>query len=294
MSIKNRIWLHTTNGVILDTEKADFQIPTIKEVYKWINNTEGDIHIFENQKVLDHDKFEGFKIAYVRESPTIYDYTSQFGTPHIHKWVIENKKYFNHFFSCFNYLKEHVGTDKFTYVPVGGSRIKLTEYGLYEKERNISIVASFKDWTYGHRLRHKVIESTDRTQLEVYGSGYNEIIDQYDDKFGKIIAIAPYRYSFAIMNSDQDDYFTDIIIDCLAVGTIPIFWGTGNISKYFNIDGIVQFKDISEVNQIIKNCTEDYYISKLPAIKENIEIAKKYSSTYDWMYNNINFDNIVS
>lgn len=293
MNIKNRIWLHTTNGVILDIDKADFQIPEIQEVYNWINNEEGDIHIFENQQVLEHSQYEGYKIAYVRESPTIYDYTSKFGTPHIHNWVVENKEHFDHFFSCFKYLKTHVGESNFTFIPVGGSRVKLSEYGLYEKERNISIVASFKDWTYGHRLRHQVIKATSRSEVEVYGSGYNDLIDNYDNKFGKIIGIAPYRYSFAIMNSDQDDYFTDIIIDCLAVGTVPIFWGTKNIGNYFNTDGIIQFQDISEINDIVNKCSEEEYVKRLPAIEENIELAKNYASTYDWMYKNLDFEKII-
>ena len=235
MNVNSRIWLHTRNGVITDIENADFEIPQIKEVYSWLNNKEGDIHIFENEEIMNHENFKGIKIAYLRESPAIYDYTSQHGTPHIHKWAIERQKEFDYFFSCFNYLEEIVGKKRFRYVPVGGSRIKLENYGLYEKQRNISIVASFKKWTTGHRLRHEVIEEIGVEKVDVYGNGYNNLIDEYDSKFGKIIAIAPYRYSFAIINTDENDYFTDIIIDCFAVGTIPIFWGTPNIKNYFNM-----------------------------------------------------------
>ena len=45
-----------------------------------------------------------------------------------------------------------------------------------------------------------------------------------------------------------------------------------------------------ELNHIIKYETlnEEFYINKLDAIKENIEIAKEYISTYDFMYNNMN------
>jgi len=294
MNILNRIWLHTSNGVIINIEEADFEIPQIKNVYSWLDNTKGDVHIFENQKVLEHHKYEGFKIAYLRESPAIYEYTSNFGTPDIHKWTVQNKEYFDHFFSCFLYLKDIVGQDKFSYVPVGGSRIKLIDYGLYEKQRNISIVASFKKWTVGHNLRHEVIERIGLQKLDVYGSGYNNLIDEYDPKFGKIIAIAPYRYSFAIINTNEDDYFTDILIDCLAVGTVPIFWGTKNISKYFNPDGMIIFNKLEEVDAIVDSCCEADYINKLPAIKENIELAKEYVSTYDWMYENIDFSKVVN
>ena len=291
--IKKRIWFHTTNNVFKFPKDADFEIPQIPEVYEWLNNTQGDIHIFENQSVLEHKNYKGFKIAYLRESPEVYDYTSQFGTPHITNWVLERHNEFDHIFSCFNYIRDIVGEDKFTFIPVGGSRILLKDYGLYEKERNISIVASFKDWTEGHCLRHQVIQKY-QSQIEVYGSGYNEIIDKYDSNFGKIIAIAPYRYSLAIINSNKDDYFTDIIIDCLAVGTIPIFWGTKNITKYFNSEGIIQFNNIDDLEDILPKCNKKHYDSKIDAIKENIELAKLYSSTYDWIYKNVDFKKIIN
>ena len=293
MSVNNRIWLHTRNGVITDIEKADFEIPQIKEVYSWLNNKKGDIHIFENEEVMDHKNYEGIKIAYLRESPAIYDYTSQHGTPHIHKWAIEREKEFDYFFSCFDYIKDIVGEERYRYVPVGGSRIQLKNYGLYEKERNISIVASFKKWTVGHRLRHEVIQKVGMDKLDVYGNGYNNLIDEYDKKFGKIIAIAPYRYSFAIINTDENDYFTDIIIDCFDVGTVPIFWGTPNIKNYFNMDGVIVMNSLNDVNNIIENCNEEDYNNRMPAIKENMELAKNYISTYDWMYNNINFEELI-
>ena len=294
MNLLNRIWLHTTNGVILDIESADFEIPQISEVYSWLNNNKGDVHIFENQKILEHENYEGYKIAYLRESPAIYEYTSQFGTPDVHKWTVENKDSFDHFFSCFTYLKSIVGESNFTFVPVGGSRIKLENYSLFEKQRNISIVASFKKWTTGHILRHEVIEHLGQDKLDVYGSGYNNLIDEYDPKFGKIIAIAPYRYSFAIINTREDDYFTDILIDCFAVGTVPIFWGTKNIGNYFNTDGMIIFNNLSEIDSIVSKCSVEDYNFRLPAIKENMKLAKEYVSTYDWMYKNIDFKKVLN
>ena len=39
------------------------EIPQIKEVYSWLNNKEGDIHIFENEEIMNHENFKGIKIA---------------------------------------------------------------------------------------------------------------------------------------------------------------------------------------------------------------------------------------
>ena len=95
------------------------------------------------------------------------------------------------------------------------------------------------------------------------------------------------------INTDENDYFTDIIIDCFAVGTIPIFWGTPNIKNYFNMDGVIVMDSLKDVNDIVKNCNEEDYKKRLPAIKENMELAKNYISTYDWIYNNINFKELI-
>ena len=41
-------------------------------------------------------------------------------------------------------------------------------------------------------------------------------------------------------------YFNEKIIDCFFSGTIPIYWGTKNISKYFDENGIIFFPNIDE------------------------------------------------
>ena len=53
------------------------------------------------------------------------------------------------------------------------------------------------------------------------------------------------------------DYFTDIIIDCFAVGTVPIFWGTPNIKNYFNMNGVIVMDSLNDVEDIVKNCNEN-------------------------------------
>ncbi len=42
-----------------------------------------------------------------------------------------------------------------------------------------------------------------------------------------------------------------------------------------------------------KEYNEEDYNNRMPAIKENMELAKNYISTYDWMYNNINFEELI-
>ena len=91
----------------------------------------------------------------------------------------------------------------------------------------------------------------------------------------KALALAEYRYSITVENSKSENYFTEKLIDCFRMGTVPIYWGSESIKDYFNMDGIIYFEEISELDAIFAGLTEEKYVSMLPAIKENYELAKK-------------------
>lgn len=259
------------------------------ETWKWVKQYEdGDVHIIEETNLPSHTNYNGkIKIASILESPAVYNFCKQ-NNPSIFDpfdWIKTNHSHFTFIMSPFKFLKEIVGDNKYLYVPVGGSRIELNNFGMYEKERLISIVASHKQWTNGHKMRHQIIQQH-RNIIDVYGNGYNTIIDEFNGKMGKIISLAPYYFTLSIMNSKFDDYFTEVITDALAVGTIPIWWGTNNIGKYFNPNGIISFNTIEELDKIFPTLTKELYDSKKDAIIENIELSKKYITHFDWIYNN--------
>jgi hypothetical protein len=265
-------------------------IPPTDVSWNWVKNTpNGDVHIFEDTLLINHLQYNGkIKIAFLLECPDIFNYCSTCD-PSIfnpHEWIKQNHQYFNYIMSPYNYIENLVGS-RYIWTPPCGSRILLEDFGIYEKERLISIVASNKTWTTGHKLRHEIIKRYPG-KIDTYGSGYNNIIDNYNGtRMGKIIAVAPYYYSFAIMNSIHDDFFTEVLTDVLATGTIPIWWGTKNISKYFNMDGIISFNTVEELDLIIPTLTPELYASKTNAILENIEKAKLYSSRFEWIYKNL-------
>lgn len=283
--INMKIVTYHTSEII---DNYQTQLPPAEKVWDWIKNpVDGDIHIFEDLLLPEHINYDGkIKIACIIEAPAIYDYClsnnrNQF---HPYNWIKENHQHFLYVMSPYKSTKNLVG-DKYLWTPPGGSRIKPEDFGMYEKERLLSIVASHKTWTIGHRMRHEIIKRYPG-KMDVYGSGYNNIIDSYPNKLGKIIACGPYAFSFAVMNSKEDDYFTEILTDVLATGTIPLWWGTDNIGKYFNKNGIISFNSMEELDKIIPTLTLDLYKSKIDAIVENIELAKLYNTRFDWIYAN--------
>ena len=91
---------------------------------------------------------------------------------------------------------------------------------------------------------------------------------------------------FVIMNSQKDSWYTEALIDSFACGCIPIFFGCKDIGNHFNIDGIIQFDSLPQLAKIIPTLTPELYNSKLEAVKENMEIARKYKTDYDYLHVN--------
>lgn len=279
------------NTIILHTETrwswkpdAEFQPPK-KEAFEWFKTPDqpGEVHIFEDLFLERHANYNcKVKVACILECPEIYKYYSAMNPSNFNpfNWIKDNHQHFDYVMSPYYSLKELVG-DRFLWVPALSSRIKNSEFGMYEKSRNMSMVASVKNWTYGHKLRHVVVDRF-KDCFDVYGSGYNNIINTH----GKLISVAPYRFSFCILNAVEEDYFTEALTDILAVGTIPIIFGTKNIAKYWDPNGLVFFESLEELEALMPTLTQDYYESRIDAVMKNIEITKEFVTVPDFIYNN--------
>ena len=121
--------------------------------------------------------------------------------------------------------------------------------------------------------------------MDVYGNGYNNYLDNLGFG-GKIQALAPYMFTIAVSNTQEDDYFSEIITDACLVGTIPIFWGTKNIGNYMNGNGILQFNTLDELENIIKSLSKEMYLARMESIKDNMNKAKEFKRGLDWVYLN--------
>jgi hypothetical protein len=168
-------------------------------------------------------------------------------------------------------------TDKVLFCPTGGCWIKLEDQSIYEKNKLVSIIASGKDWTSGHKVRLEVV-SKFYDKMDVYGSR-NPI--SY-----KLTGLKDYAFSLVVENTKKDYYFSEKLIDCFMTGTIPIYWGCPSIDKFFNINGMILFNTIDELPKILDEISFDKYIEMKDAIEENFEKAKTYILSEDFIYEN--------
>lgn len=152
---------------------------------------------------------------------------------------------------------------------------------IYPKSKLISMVASKKNDTEGHQLRHHVAAQF-RSMIDTYGYIAAPLINKAD-------GLRDYMFSMAILNSKIDDYFTEYLNDCFVTATVPIYWGTSNIGNYYDREGIIQFNDIDELKGIIPRLNQQLYQSMMPHIINNFKIAADYMVSEDWIFSHYPF-----
>lgn len=124
-----------------------------------------------------------------------------------------------------------------------------------KKTKLLSIVVSNKKFTHGHRQRLEFCLKLKRRlgdQVDFFGRGFNE----FDDKWE---AIAPYKYSIAIENSNENHWVTEKIGDCFTSHTFPFYIGAPNIEDYYDPRSfvLIDFNDFEGSIEKILNIISD-------------------------------------
>jgi hypothetical protein len=207
------------------------------------------------------DEISGIKYAWLLESKEVIPTIDQ---------DIENRyeEYFKTFKYIFTHNKKLLNLDpRFKWCPANGYWIK--EPKIYPKSKMISFITSNKNFTYGHKKRLEWVNLIG-DQVDVFGRGFNEIETKEQ-------GLCDYMFSVVIENGFYESYFTEKILDCFATGTIPVYMGSPDISKFFNIDGIISLSDSFDVS-------EEIYYSKMDAIKDNLNRIKDIEVLEDFIY----------
>lgn len=160
----------------------------------------------------------------------------------------------------------------------GGTWIWRKDWRIYPKSKLLSIVASAKTWTEGHRLRQQIIDVFGQKIDLIVGYGRNPI--EY-----KLDALKDYAFTIAIENSRVDQYWTDKLIDPLLTGTIPIYYGSPNIGDPFDDQGILSFTNLEECGAILDQITLELYQARLMSVDRNFIFAHNYAIVEDFLYN---------
>lgn len=140
------------------------------------------------------------------------------------------------------------------------------------KTKTISLIASNKTFTTGHKKRYvflKKIQEVFGTEIDIFGIGFNPINDKWD-------AIAPYKYHIVLENSSYPDYFTEKLSDAFLGLSYPIYYGCPNIYDYFPKNTVSQIdigrpdEAIETIKNIIRSNQYEQSLSDLQHAKDLI------------------------
>jgi len=112
---------------------------------------------------------------------------------------------------------------------IGRSRAELLAMHATPKSRDISGFCSSQHCMKGHHRRLACVNRLKREmggQIDWFGRNIRFIEDKWD-------GLAPYRFSFALENSREEDYWTEKLVDCFLSRTIPLYDGAPNLAQYF-------------------------------------------------------------
>ena len=234
---------------------------------QWTYDGSGEANIYVSQQALGAINDMSGKPNYIwlLESKQII--------PQYYQWVIDNYDFVasrvDGIFSCDKELCEKY--PKIQYA-VTNAAPWVQDRKVHEKTKLVSMIASNKQMCEGHMKRLQFVEKF-RDKLDFYGRGFNEIECKED-------GLRDYMFSVGIENAVYDCYFTEKLTDCFACGTIPIFYGSRGVTKYFNEDGIIFLDDEFDLSSL----TPDLYYSKMDAVKENLERAIEFPIAEDYLY----------
>lgn len=140
------------------------------------------------------------------------------------------------------------------------------------KTKNVSMVASNKDFCEGHRNR-QVIARALEGKIDTFGK-YNGGTYCDDKEF-----LSEYRFNVAMENFSDGHYFTEKICNCFASRIVPIYWGCPHIGDYFDMEGIIYCRTPEEVIERVDMVLADpagEYAKRSLAMERNLQLVQKY------------------
>lgn len=160
----------------------------------------------------------------------------------------------------------------------GGSWVLPEQWGMYPKSKNVSMILSDKTQLEGHKLRHAIAQAG--LPIDLYGPSYTPI--GYD----KSIAYKDYRFAVVVEACREENFFSEHLIDALAFGCVPLYWGCPNLYEYLGRLAFWEFINVAGLTSLLPLLTSTVYEKGLPALKDAQALATAYAITEDWQIAN--------
>lgn len=237
--------------------------------FKWATGPDypgGYNYFYTDNAILSRDHFARNAVAWLLEPRCLRpeNYEAAKEKAHHFKAVLSYDKEF---------LKE---VPNGRWYALGGSSISLDKWGVYPKTKDVCLFVSGKRTTEGHQLRHEIAAEFEG-RIDIYGEGVGRPVSS------KFEVLKDYKYCVVVESCYIRDYFSEKLIDCFAVGTIPIYLSyTTGLSIVLGVEKFLTLEQLTLLLDAIKKF--DFYILKAMKIQTNLFDAKHYRICEDWIY----------
>jgi hypothetical protein len=132
-----------------------------------------------------------------------------------------------------------------------GDKYSLAAEEIYSERRKVA------RWFHHHA----------RTRMDVFGRPPMDTPNYRGECADKIETFSKYRYALCFENTYHPmwtrGYLTEKILDCMAGGTIPVYYGCSNIEELVPPDCFIdyrQFPDLRTLDNLLQNMTDEEYL----------------------------------
>ena len=194
----------------------------------------------------------------------------------LHDWVIQNKHLFDVILTWSDKVLNNC--DNAVFIPFGHTWMKSNQYEKqHEKKFEIAHLSGILNKSYGHSMRHEIIAR--QNEMKIPTNFHTTIGDRNnidDARIGKETVFGNSQFGVVIENFSHEGYFTEKILDCFLLKTIPVYWGCSDIESRFHLEGIIKFENVDHFIKSINTLTKDYYEQRKDIIEKNYQEALKY------------------
>lgn len=240
--------------------------------------------------------------------PNIFIYVEPRTIYNVTNYLIENHNKYNTIFTFDDdILQKCPNAKKYIYGTTWIEQEYYNNIDILKKQYKISNLAGTKliNNSPGHQLRQVIHHNQNKFKNFpiTFFRSFNQIphiTDYGNNPFlginnsstapnNKVELFEEFQFSIVIENSQQKNYFTEKIVDCLITQTIPIYWGCPNINEFFDTSGwiILETTNIDELLTKLELLNETYYNKYYNTIEKNYNTAKKYVDIYENINNAI-------
>lgn len=161
-------------------------------------------------------------------------------------------RFYNHIVSGFDSEHNFISHKTQAALPwhINKSFDELNALDVNQKTGDVSWVTSNNNLFPQHKVRLGFIAYLKQQSypFALLGRGFTPIQDKFD-------GIYPYKYTIAAENYIGPNYFTEKIIDAFLSWTMPIYYGSPNITDYFPAESMIRV-DLNDHQQALETIKE--------------------------------------